>query len=118
VRPESPPLELLPLELLPLEPLPLEPPPLEPPLEPPPLYPEDETDPPPPEDEDPAPDDVLLVPAPDDAVVARGSGSRCRTRVYPTPSIAWPVPLGRGASEPPPSTDGVVFSTMNCCGYE
>jgi hypothetical protein len=71
VRPESPPLEPPPLELPPLEP---------PPLELPPLYPEDETDPPPPEDEDPDPD-VLLVPASDDAVVARGSGSRWRTRV-------------------------------------
>ena len=87
VRPESPPPESPPLDP-------------EDDADPPALYPEDETDPPP-EDVDPV---VLFVAAPEEEVVARGSDSRWRTRVYPTPSMAWPAPFGRGVSERPPST--------------
>jgi hypothetical protein len=96
VRPESPP------ESPPLDP--------EDDADPPALYPEDETDPPP-EDVDPI---VLLVAAPEDEVAARGSDSRWRTRVYPTPSIAWPAPLGLGLSERPPST--TTYEELNAYG--
>jgi hypothetical protein len=97
VRPESPPPESPPLD--PEDEA--DPPPLDPEddADPPALYPEDETDPPP-EDVDPV---VLLVAAPEEEI-ARGSDSRWRTRVYPTPSIAWPAPFGGGLSGRPPST--------------
>jgi hypothetical protein len=98
VRPESPPPEPPPPDPEDeADPLTLDP---EDDVDPPALYPEDETDPPP-EDVDPV---VLLVAAPEEEVVARGSDSRCLTRVYPTPSIAWPAPFGLGLSERPPST--------------